>query len=291
MNLSLRQLRLFEAIARLGQLTRAADEQAISQSAASQALRELESNIGYALFHRVGRELVITDSGRDALLKIHQILALAEALRHPDGEDMSGPLRIAASVTIACYLLPALLAKFTAQHPKVEPDIRITNTAEVIQMLETGQVQLGLIEGPATHKQLSISPWQQDELAVFCSPGHALASTKKAGLRNLKSQPWVLREKGSGTRKVFDTAVQQAGIQVKIALELNRQEAIKQAVKAGLGVGCLSALSVANEVARGELHRLETPLALKRELSVVSWPERERHPLADAFQQFLHSTT
>lgn len=287
MNFSLRQLRLFEAIARLGQLTRAADEQAISQSAASQALRELETNLGYALFHRLGRELVITDSGREALQKVTQILTLAESLHHHEGEEMSGPLRIAASVTIACYLLPPLLAEFKVQFPKVEPDICITNTAEVIQQLESGQVHLGLIEGPATHKQLSISPWQQDELAIFCNPTHELAKNQKVSLRNLQNQQWVLRENGSGTRKVFDTAVQKAGIQVKIALELNRQEAIKQAVKAGLGIGCLSALSITSEEERGELCRLETPLVLNREMSVVSWPEQEQHPLAEAFYRFI----
>ena len=287
MNLSLRQLRLFEAIARQGHLTRAADEQAISQSAASQALRELESNLGYALFHRLGRELVITDRGREALQKVIQILTLAEGLRYSEGDEMCGPLRIAASVTIASYLLPALLSEFIARYPKVEPDICITNTAEVIQQLESGQVHLGLIEGPATHKQLSINPWQQDELAIFCNPSHELAKNKKVTLRALQNQQWVVREHGSGTRKVFDTAIQKAGIQAKITLELNRQEAIKQAVKAGLGIGCLSALSIVNEVERGELCRLNTPLELHRVLSVACWSEPERHPLANAFWKFL----
>ena len=287
MNLTLRQLRLFEAIARLGQLTRAANEQAISQSAASQALRELETALGYPLFHRVGRELVITDAGRDALTRVEQMLELADSLRDPSGSSMSGSLRIAASVTIASYLLPALVGEFVAQNPGVEPDIRIVNTDDVIRELEQGWAHIGLIEGPATHRQLQVIPWRSDRLVVFCLPDHTLAQAPDIGLAQLATERWILREEGSGTRNVFDTAVQLAGFEPHIALELNRQEAIKQSVRAGLGLGCLSELSVANEVRRGEFKILNTPLQLDRTLSLVCWPAFSTRALTRAAAEYI----
>lgn len=284
---SLRQLRLFEATARLGQVTRAAEEQAISQSAASQALRELEAGLGYTLFHRRGRELVLTDLGHEALLHAQQILRLSEELLLLHQGELQGRLKIAASVTIACYLLPPLLARFIRQFPQVEPDIRIHNTVQVLQELEAGNVHLGLIEGPATHGQLEVRPWRPDELVVFAAPSHPLAGRGRVATGDLDAQRWVLRERGSGTRKVFDTAAQAAQLKVQVTLELNRQEAIKQSVKAGLGIGCLSILAIEEELRAGTLSLLDTPLSLGRTLSLVSWPAGESHPLARAARMFI----
>ncbi|WP_339513485.1 LysR family transcriptional regulator [Pseudomonas sp. RL_15y_Pfl2_60] len=283
MSLSLRQLKIFEATARLGRLTAAADDQSISQSAASQALRELESGLGYALFHRVGRELLITDAGRAALPKVGLILQTLDNLIHSPVDVISGTLRIAASLTIASYLLPKLLSSFIHKHAQVDPDIRISNTEDVISAVEKGQVHLGLIEGPALHSQLCITPWSEDQLQVFCRPDHPLAAVGQLSAEQICEQRWVLREPGSGTRAVFDAAVQQVSGQVKLALELNRQEAIKQSVKAGLGIGCLSGLSIAEQVATGDLVILQTPLELRRRFSLVTQPLYESNALAQAF--------
>ncbi|MAB96684.1 MAG: LysR family transcriptional regulator [Pseudomonadaceae bacterium] len=287
MSVSIRQLKIFEATARLGRLTAAADDQAISQSAASQALKELESELGYPLFMRIGRELVITDAGRNALPKVGQILQALDSLMHSEADEISGVLRVAASVTIGSYLLPGLLSRFIHNHPQVDPDVRISNTGEVISAVEKGQVHIGLIEGPATHNHLLITPWSEDQLAVFCRPDHPLAAVGKLTATQIAQQRWVLREHGSGTRAVFDAAVQQVCGQVKLALELNRQEAIKQSVKAGLGIGCLSALSIAEQVDAGELVVLHTPLELRRRFSLVSPPVEQSNALVRAFVEHL----
>ncbi len=289
MSVSLRQLKIFEATARLGRLTAAADEQAISQSAASQALKELELMLGFALFQRIGRELVITDAGRAALPKVAQILQSLSSLMHSDADMLSGTLRIAASVTIASYLLPFLLADFIAQHAQVIPDVRICNSEEVLEAVAKAQVNLGLIEGPALHAQLCITPWHEDELQLFCRPDHPLAATGRMEVAQIAEQRWILREEGSGTRAVFDAAVQQVDGQVKLALALNRQEAIKQSVKAGLGVGCLSALSIADQVASGELVVLESALQLRRRFSLVTQPVAVNTALTQAFISHLEN--
>lgn len=287
MSLTLRQLKIFEATVRLGRLTVAADEQAISQSAASQALKELESALGYQLFRRSGRELVISDAGQEILPRVRELLATAESLRAPSSSGVSGPLRLTASVTIASYLCPQLMAGFMARYPAVVPDLHIANTQRVIERLEKGQAHIGLIEGPALHQQLQILPWREDRLQIFCSPTDPLAQQGVLLPEQMSQQRWVLRESGSGTRAVFDRAIQQAEVEVKMVLALNRQEAIKQSVKAGLGIGCLSQLAVAEELQRGELVLLQTPLELGRRLSVVVHPDSRAQRLVQAFIDFV----
>ncbi|SFG18287.1 LysR family transcriptional regulator [Neptunomonas qingdaonensis] len=290
MNASVKQLRVFEATARLGRLTAAADEQSMSQSAASQSLRELESTLNCPLFQRVGRELMITEAGRDMLPKVNQILHLLDSLQTPEDGPISGPLRIAASVTIASYLLPRLLAAFIRQHPEVVPDVKIENTQQVIATLEKGQAHIGLIEGPAQHRQLKITPWHEDKLEVFCHTSHPQAQAGQLLPLQLEQQRWILREDGSGTRRIFDSAMQALNIQAHVAFALNRQEAIKQSVKAGLGVGCLSQLAIIEEVKLGSLVVLNTPLELTRRFSLVIQPSHNNR-LTKTFIEFVNSQT
>ncbi len=285
MSISIRQLKIFESTARLERLTLAAEEQALSQSAASQALKELELSIGSSLFTRVGRELQITDRGLDLLPKVRQVILLLDEIEHPAIDELCGTLRIAASVTIACYLLPQLTAQFITSHPEVTPDILIGNTGEVISKLEKGQAQIGLIEGPASPAKLKITPWLEDDLSLFCSPDHPLAKVGGISLEQLSENRWILRESGSGTRNVFDQAVQRAGGQIDSTFALNRQEAIKQSVKANLGVGCLSRLSIQEDIQAGQLVELQSPLDLSRRFSIVSHSINQ--PLAEAFIALL----
>lgn len=287
MQLSLRQLSVFEAIVRVGKLTLAAQQLAMSQSAASQALKELESALGYGLFQRVGRDLVITDAGLRILPKVRQLLQLSQELQQGPQLEMGGRLKVAASVTIASYILPHLLADFMADYPNVELDILIGNTKEVVTALEKGLVQVGLIEGPALHNQLHIVPWRTDQLQLFCYAEHPLAQQGRIQLSQLADYRWILREQGSGTRAIFDAALQQAGAQLHQVLALSRQEAIKQAVKAGLGLGCLSRLSIAEEVAAGSLVVLDSDLTLTRHLSLVAYPSAQNSYLVNQFIDYV----
>lgn len=286
MNISLRQLRLFEAIARLGRLTLAADEQAISQSAASQSIRELERQLGYSLLQRLGREVHLTEAATQILPRLRQMLLLAESLQQPDQNRVAGPLRLAASVTIACYLLPDLLAQLLDRHPEVDPSVSILNTDAVLEALSKGQAHFGLIEGPALHQKLLIEPWRSDELALFCHPELA-PDGNQASLAWLAEQFWLVRESGSGTRAVFDIAMQAQGIQPRIRLEMSRQEAIKRAAQARLGIGVLSRLAVVEEVRTGALCELSSPLNLRRQFSWLCPVERLELPTTRAFLKLL----
>jgi len=283
MNLSTRQLRVFEATTRLGRLTLAAKEQALSQSAASQSLKELEQVLGYSLFTRLGRALKITDEGTHILPKIRQILALVDTLTTPASNAISGPLRIGASITIASFILPQITATLLERYPGISPEIQINNTEAVIHSVEKGQVHIGLIEGPSSSTTLNVTPWRQDTLALFCRPDHPLAQTGHITKDDINQHRWVLRELGSGTRTVFDLAVQRIGARVQSSLSLNRQEAIKQSVKAGLGIGCLSELSIKDELASGHFITLQSPMNLNRRFAIVTDDTNNEHPVIMAF--------
>ncbi|NQZ80800.1 MAG: LysR family transcriptional regulator [Colwellia sp.] len=287
MSISIKRLQLFEATARLGKLTLAANELSLSQSAASQALKELEETLSYPLFNRVGRDLVITEMGLQALPKVRQIAYLLESLQSTNLDSINGILRIVASETIATYLLPTLLADFIKKHPLVKPDIYIGNTQMVINSLDKGKASIGLIEGPTIHKSLHIEPWQQDELQVFCHPSHDLALDKKISLTQIKQQQWILREQGSGTRAIFDAAIERVAAQVTLGMELSRQSAIKTSVKAGLGIGCLSRLVIAEELKLGSLIGLASPLDLTRRLSIVTSEDTQHNALSQSFVEYL----
>ena len=287
MSISIKKLQLFEATARLGKLTKAANELSLSQSAASQALKELEQSLGYPLFERVGRDLLITENGLKSLPKVRQIADLLDSLQLANLNTMSGVLRIVASGTIATYLLPKLIAKFVKTFPEVTPEIHIGNTQMVIDHLDKGKASIGLIEGPAVHRHLQITPWQVDKLQVFCPPNHPLAENAVISLEQLQQQSWVLRERGSGTRAIFDAAIEQMGVQINLAIELTRQSAIKESVKAGLGLGCLSKLSIAEELKNGGLVALKSPLNLSRRFSLVTHKDNHHNLLTQKFIDYL----
>ena len=288
MKITIRQLSVFEATVRLGGITKAANALAMTQSAASQSLKELEVTLGYSLFNRIGRELVINDYGQNLLPKVMQALALLKEIEDPDSGEIKGRLHVAASVTIGSYLMPKLFAEFIAQYPGVEPALEIGNTEEVLITLEKGQAHLGLIEGPGSGTRLNVQPWMTDHLDIFCHRWHPLAKEGRIKNQDISDQRWVLREQGSGTRSVFVSALQTEGIQLLHTLNLTRQEAIKQSVRAGLGLGCLSSMSITEELKSGVFVRLDSSLNLIRQFSLVESPLYKTNRLVAYFVQFLH---
>jgi len=286
MNISLRQLQLFAAIARLGSLTAAADEQAISQSAASQSFRELERQLGYKLLRKTGRSLTLTDAGQLALPKIHQVLTQLDSLAFPQADFIGGKLRVSASETIASYLMPQLLADFIASYPLVEPELSIQNSDGVIERVANGLASIGFIEGPTSAAGVSVNRWREDRLTVFCRPDAHWLSLARVPEGEWSTLPWIVRELGSGTRAVFDQAFAQRQETPRIRLALSRQEAIKQSVRAGLGIGCLSELALVDELSAGTLVELQTLLQLERTFAIVHLPKVALTPLVQRFTEF-----
>jgi DNA-binding transcriptional LysR family regulator len=271
MRITLKQLSVFNAVAKTSSVSKAADSIALSQSATSMSLAELENQLGAPLFHRHGKRLQLNDYGRWLQPKVHQLLQQALEIEHSaNSEFLQGHLKISASSTIGNYLVPAMIGEFAKTHPQVEIDLSVGNTEQVIDDMLHLRADIGLIEGPCHTQQLSCQPWRTDSLKVFCRPDHHLADRNKVSATMMANESWILRESGSGTREIFSLACQGIMSNLKVKLELGNSEAIKQAVKTGLGLGCLSELALASEIKHKELKVLNTPeLKLNRELSIV----------------------
>ncbi len=264
MRYTLRQLQVFIAIAHHQNLTRAADELAMSQSAASSALKDFEHQFGVQLFDRAGKRLQLNEQGRLVRPKAEALLAQAQdfeqtLLRHAE----AGPLNVGATLSIGNYLAVGMMAQYMAVHPDATVRLDVANTRQIADKVLNYELDIGLIEGELNHPELDIIPWQQDELALFCHPHDALAQKQQQqGFltdEDLLSARWILREAGSGTRQAFDRALHGLLPDLNISLELQHTEAIKRAVEAGLGIGCLSLITLGDAFKRGSLIRLTAP--------------------------------
>lgn len=266
MKFTLRQLEVFVAIGRSGNVSRAAEEIPLSQSATSTALGEFERQFGVQLFDRVGKSLRLNEIGRQLLPRAVEMLDRANEIEELlEGRAGFGPLALGATLTIGNYLTTLIVAKFLQRHPLSQVQLQVHNTSTIVQQVARYELDLGLIEGDCNHPDLEVQPWIADELAVFCAPGHPLAGKKRVSLEQLLDQPWILREKGSGTRATFDRALHNYHSRLNIRLELEHTEAIKRAVESGLGVGCISRLALKDAFRRGSLVALDTPdLDLRR---------------------------
>jgi DNA-binding transcriptional LysR family regulator len=290
-SVSFRQLQVFVAVAKSGTVGAAAQKLNLSQSATSQSLSDLERHLGVALFERLGKRLQLNEVGRRLLPQAERLLddleRFVETAREPEGE-LQGSLHVAASATIGTYLLPALVGRFSERHPATDVHLRLRNTEEVLNDILRFEADLGLIEGQCTESRVVCEVWRQDEMLIVCSPDHRLAAMGRLTDDDLRNEQWILREPGSGSRAIFEAAVLHRVERLRVRMELSQHEAIKQAVRAGFGLGCMSRLSVSGELARGELIALQTDLHLTRTFSLVWHPERYRSPLWQAFKVFLN---
>jgi len=254
MHLTLRQLQIFMAIADTGSTTAARQHVALSQSAISAALNELEALLGARLFDRIGKRLALNDNGRALRPQARALLDGAHGIENQFGirggahkGSMATHLRIGASTTIGNYLLPALVASHLQGSPATGIDVIIRNTSDVAAAVARLEVDLGLIEGPCHEPELRARPWLEDELVIVCAPSHTLVRddlSARIGVKALRSQRWLLREPGSGTREAVEHAVLPHLHQWLQPMQLGSTEAIKQAAAAGLGITCLSLCAV-----------------------------------------------
>ncbi len=272
--MNLHHLELFHAVASRGNLSRAADDLFTSQPSVSKQLRLLEDSLGVKLLDRLPRGVALTDAGRILADHAREIFAHRDrAVR--DLDDLAGlgrgRLSIVASRTVGSYLLPTILSKYSALHPAIVLEVRVTNTQRSIEMVRQGGAEIALVEGPVEADEVVGEVFGSDELVVVAAPGHPLAKRKSpVRLERILSERLMAREAGSGTRDILDRELARRNLSWKPSLEVESAEAIKRFVAAGLGIGVLSDLAVAHELEDGDLARIRVEgLALKRDLSVV----------------------
>ncbi|MBB1089548.1 LysR family transcriptional regulator [Lysobacter sp. SG-8] len=284
-----RQLRVFCAVAREGGVRRAAEVLHLSQSAVSASLAELERQLGAPLFDRVGRGLQLNGDGRALLPRAEDVLSRIADIQHafdPEGPALAGELRVGASNTVGNYMVADLLGSFVRAHPAVRLRLEVDNTAAISAALARFALDVGVVEGPTHRPELVEHRWRRDCLVVCAPQGHVLAG-RRLSPDDLQGERWVLREAGSASREQFEQVAAGALGPIDVAIELGQNEAVKQAVLAGLGLACLPGVALRGAAGEG-LVVLETPfLDLERWLSVAVHRDKHRDRVLTAFLEGL----
>lgn len=260
MHYTLRQIEVFLATAFHENVSQAADSLAMSQSAASAALKELEQRFGIQLFDRVGKRLQLNDFGKSLRPKAESLLSQAEEFENllaMRGEI--GHINVGATLTIGNYLAVPIMAEFMNRYPGSRVDLTVENTRSITQRVLNFELDIGLVEGELQNDNLDIIHWRDDELSLFCAPDHPLAGRPTLNDDDLAEADWIIREAGSGTRQGFEHAMYGLMPGLNVRLELQHTEAIKRAVEAGLGIGCLSRITLQEAFRRGSLLPLYAP--------------------------------
>lgn len=283
LRVTLKQLEVFVAVAKERSTRAAADSVARSQSAASSALAELESNMGVTLFERAGRRLILNESGAKllpiAISLLDQALELEQSL-----EDVAGgSLVIAASMTIGEHILPEVLARWQRKQPKSPARLLILNSSAVLDAVENFEVDIGFIEGQQSRRGLDMHHWFNDEMVIVGSSSHPFAK-RQVTISDLRSASWATREVGSGTRESAERWLVDALGHIKVEYELGSPQAVAAFVASSTALACLPRHAVARNVKAAELSILSTdlPKALRR-LSIVTHSARRVGITTQAF--------
>ncbi len=290
MNISLRQIKIFLATVNLGSVSRAAEKLFISQAAASMALKEFETQLGEKLFDRAGKKLILNESGRAAVTMAAEIVGRTEELTNyfTDKSSLFGDLVVGASSTIGNYILPGYVASFIQGNDRAKVQLEVGNTEEIIKKVSRFAVDIGFIEGSCYESEIEVIPWMDDELVVFAAPQHALAGVGEVGISDLKVCDWILREKGSGTREIFESQISRLSITIKVLLELGHTEAIKNAVSRGSGISCLSRYALHDLERLNAIKLIKTPLLdLRRKFYLITHREKYKTRILQGFMKHL----
>jgi DNA-binding transcriptional LysR family regulator len=293
--LNLHHLRVFAAVAERRGFSRAAQALRVSQPAVSKSVRELEQQVGLPLIDRSGRTPRLTEAGAALYARARELFgverAAEEELRARRGLER-GRLRVAASTTIATYLLPPLLARFHRAHPDVAIRVTSANTRTVMRLLVERRADVALVEGPVAHPRITVHPWREDVLTLLAPVGHPLAGKRQVALsvvaRALREAPFIVRERGSGTRDVVEAALRAHGLAPRRTIELGSTAAIVRAVAAGLGLAMLSRVSTADQIAFGRVAELRVAgLDVRRSLTRLRLRGAVPSAAAKAFEELL----
>lgn len=290
LHLTLQQLKLFEAVARHRSFTRAAEELHLTQPAVSIQIKRLEDNAGTQLFEQIGKKIYLTPAGREMYAASQDILGrlgeLESELMDLRG-GVKGPLHLAV-VTTAKYFIPYLLGAFVQDYPGVEPHLKVTNRANVIDRLNNNEDDLVIMGQVPEVLELESYPFLENPLVVVANPRHPLAGVSHVPLERLAQERFLVREAGSGTRMAVDRLFAEHNLQVKPYMELGSSEAIKQAVMGGLGISVLSLHNFRLELDTGRLIILNVEgFPLMRRWYAVHLKGKKLSKIAGAFLDFL----
>lgn len=292
LHLTLRQLQVFEKVASHLNYSRAAEELYLSQPAVSMQIKQLEDSIGLPLFEQMGKKIFLTEAGRELFhysRSIAQQLAEMEAVFDEMKGLGQGKLTLSV-VNTANYFTPRLLAEFCRRHPNINVILQVANRDAVLKQLADNSTDLAIMGRPPGGLDVSAEPFMDNPLVVIAAPGHPLARLKHIKLAQLAQETFLSRERGSGTRSAMERVFAEHQIQPRISMEMETNEAIKQAVQAGMGLGILSLHSLELELETKRLIMLNVEhFPLLRHWYVVHRSSKRLSGAALAFKEFLLS--
>lgn len=288
------QLQTFAALARTRHFTRAAEQLGVAQPSVSYHVRALEQQLGLRLVETAGRQVQLTDAGERLAARASALLNDLAALDREMAEYRAGALgrlRLGATRTIGGYALPAVLARYTAAHPDVACELTIDNTAAIERRLLARELDLAVVEWEVESADLVSRPLRPDALVLVAPPGHPFAARASIRPEELRDQPFIAREPGSGTRALAEAALGPIARERRVVIALDQPEAIIRAVQAGMGLAFLSETIVAPHVTRGALRVIPVEgLRLGRQFSLVTLRGRAATPVMAAFMALLEAT-
>ena len=290
MNITFRQLKIFEAVASHLSYTRASEALHLTQPAVSMQVKQLENTVGLPLFEQIGKKIFLTDAGNEFRRYSSAISSQLEELGQVVDEIKGlkrGRLTIAVAST-ANYFLPRLLAVFRQRHGDVTVSLDVTNRAQLLKCLEENRTDLVIMGQPPEGMDLVAERFMDNPLVVIAAPEHPLAKEKNIALARLREETFLLREQGSGTRSAMERYFTANKLELSSSLEMSSNEAIKQGVEAGLGLGLVSLHTLAMELELKRLVILDVKkFPIMRNWYIVYRSGKRLSVVAQGFQSFV----
>ncbi|MGJ9457645.1 LysR family transcriptional regulator [Oceanobacillus sp. CF4.6] len=264
---------VFKEVAERKSFSRAAEALHMSQPAVSQYIASLEKELGVRLLERSNKFVELNKAGKIVYQYAQQILRSYDQMQILVSDlqnDPSGELKIGASYTIGEYLLPKLLAELQERYPQIVPEVTIGNTDEIGSQLLNHEIDIGLIEGNYSHQQFSVEQFSTDKMYIIAAKRQPYKVEEEVSIKDLEKETWIIRESGSGTRKVLEDFFKKHCLHPKRVLTFGSTQTIKEGVEAGLGISLLSDLTFAKEIQLNKIQKLiidGTPI--KRKFSII----------------------
>lgn len=292
--MEIKKLEVFCKVVELKSFTKAAERILLSQPTVSEHIRNLENELGQKLINRLGKEIEATPVGKvlygyaTNIIRIQQ--EAVQAIEQYSG-NLKGKIKVGSGTIPGTYILPEFISQFRDEHPSIKTILRITSSQTIALEVLAGELELGFVGARWKEKKLDWIEMFSDELTLVLYPDHPLAGYKEVCLEDVTGMPFILREPESGTRKVFCKILEQEGLKMndlQIVAEIGSTAAVKEAVKAGIGISILSKRAVQDDVNCGRLITIGIKdLDLRRPFYFIKRKNRELSPVAAAFVDYL----
>ncbi|HQT26223.1 MAG TPA: LysR substrate-binding domain-containing protein [Burkholderiales bacterium] len=292
LHVTFRQLSVFESVARNLSFSRAAEEMHLTQPAVSMQIKQLEENVGQSLFEQMGKKIYLTEAGRElyhySKVIAQQLMEAKSVLSELKGLER-GKLNISV-VSTANYFAPQLLAEFCAKYPQIKVSLTVGNRESVLKQLHDNEIDLAILGTPPEGIDAEAHPFMENRLVIISASSNPLAGEHHIPASRFRNEVFIMREQGSGTRLAAEKYFSSHRVEVRTGMEMSTNEAVKQAVQAGMGLGILSMDTVLLEVETGRLNILDAEgFPIIRHWYVVHRQKKRLSNVAKAFKSFLLS--